>query len=123
VRRILERDFDFSDRLTVISLDTATLAGLRPQRGRFNYQLFGRLGAAAIVVTVPDPTGYRVTVHDVGAQRVLRSEDFPVTAERNSPEWRMAIHGMADEIERWLLGRRGIAQTRIALRAAGFGCT
>jgi TolB protein len=113
VRRILERDFDFSDRLTVISLDTATLSGLRPQRGRFNYQLFGRLGAAAIVQAVPTPTGYRVTVHDVGAQRVLRSEDFPVTAERNSPDWRMAIHGVADEIERWLLGRRGIAQTRI----------
>lgn len=113
VRRILERDFDFSDRLTVISLDTGTLAGLRPQRGRYNYQLFGRLGAAVIVAAQPIPTGYRVTVHDVGAQQVLRSEDFVVRAERNSPDWRMAIHGLADEIERWLLGRRGIAQTRI----------
>lgn len=119
VRRILERDFDYSDRLTVIALDTTTLAGLRPQRGRFNYQLFGRLGAAAIVQTVPIATGFRVTVHDVGAQRVLRAEDFPVSAERNSPAWRMAVHGIADEIERWLLGRRGIAQTRILFARQG----
>jgi len=119
VRRILERDFDYSDRLTVISLDSTTLAGLRPQRGRFNYPLFGRLGAAAIVVTTPIPTGYRVTVHDVAAARVLRADDFTITPARNSPEWRMAIHGVADEIERWLLGRRGIAQTRILFSRRG----
>jgi TolB protein len=119
VRRILERDFDFSDRLTVISLDTTTLAGLRPQRGRFNYQLFGRLGAAAIVAAAPMPGGYRVTVHDVGAQRVLRTQEFTVAAARNSPDWRMAIHGIADEVERWLLGRRGIAQTRIVFVRQG----
>lgn len=113
VRAILERDFDYSDRLTVISLDSATLAGLRPQRGRFNYPLFARLGAAAIVVAVPIEGGYRTTVHDVGAARVLRAEEFPVAAARNSGEWRMAVHGIADEAERWLLGRRGIAQTRI----------
>jgi TolB protein len=119
VRAILERDFDFGDRLTVISLDTATLRGLGPRAGRVNYALFARLGAAAIVLAQPVASGYRVTVHDVAAGRVLQTEQFPVLPARHSPDWRMAVHGIADEIERWLLGRRGIAQTRIVFSRGG----
>jgi TolB protein len=114
VRTILERDLDYSDRFNVISLDTATLAGLTPRRGAgLNYQLFARFGAAAVVTAEPFDGGYRATVHDVAGGRSLASTSFSVLAQRYSPEWRMEIHGIADEIERWILGTRGIARTRI----------
>src|SRR5687767_15556171 len=58
VRTIVQRDLDFGDRVTVIALDSAALRGLTPAAGRrFNYPLFARLGAAAIVRIVPGVGG------------------------------------------------------------------
>lgn len=119
VRTMLERDFDFSDRFTVISLDTATLRGLSPRAGRFNYPLFARLGAAAIVVARPTPEGVRVVLHDVAAARQVGAEEFVLPTPRYAPEWRMAVHGLTDEVERWMLGKRGIARTRILFARGG----
>jgi TolB protein len=113
VRAIVQRDLDYGDRVTVIALDSAALRGLTPAAGRrFNYQLFARLGAAAIVRIVPTAGGYRAEVHDVTARRVLRADTFAVAAARPSGEWRMEIHGMADEIERWITGVKGMARSR-----------
>lgn len=114
VRVIVQRDLDFGDRLTVIALDSAALRGLAPAAGRrINYQLFSRLGAAAIVRIVPAAGGYRAEVHDVAARAPLRSGGFRVGAARSSGDWRMEIHGMADEIEQWITGTRGIARSRV----------
>lgn len=114
VRAIVQRDLDFGDRVTVIALDSAALRGLTPAAGRrFNYQLFSRLGAAAIVRIVPIAGGYRAEVHDVTARAVLRTGELTIASARSSGTWRMEIHGMADEVERWITGVKGMSRSRV----------
>ena len=110
IRTIVERDLDFGDRTTVIP-PTDTSGAL--SRAPLNYALFGRLGAAALVQLAPTPAGVRVTVHDVAKSRVLEQKDFPLPLSPTTPEWRLAVHGVSDEIERWITGVRGIASTRV----------
>lgn len=217
IRTILERDFDFSDRVRPLVLDIVTLQGLTPRRpGEYNYALFAKFGAAAIIQPVRTATGFRVGLYDVNTKKLLQTGNFVVpriprlrtaelsdslrrdmsvgdAAERDSVRAiylaeakakrpvnpkdkrkrrfivrdsvvrdstiraevrsrlsnydearaealrtamepvmrdltfrdsmarvvgqvknRMAVHGIADEIERWITGKRGIAQTRIA---------
>lgn len=114
IRTIVQRDLDYGDRVTVIALDSAALRGLTPAAGRrFNYPLFSRLGAAAIVRITPVAGGYRAEVHDVVARKVLRSDAFALPSTRGSGDWRMEVHGMADEIERWITGVRGMSRSRV----------
>jgi TolB protein len=110
VRAIVQRDLDYGDRVTVIpSTDSAgTLT-----RSPLNYALFGRLGAAALVQLAPTTAGIRAIVHDVAKGRVLEQAEFRLPLSPASPEWRLAVHGVSDEIERWITGVRGIAATRI----------
>ncbi len=120
VRAIVQRNLDFGDRVTVIAPDSATLRGLTPARGRrFNHQIFSRLGAAAIVRIVPVPGGFKAEVHDVAARALLRSDEFGVASSRSSGDWRMEIHGMADEIERWITGTKGMSRSRVLFVRGG----
>jgi TolB protein len=111
VRAILERDLDHSDRVEV--LGRAAFEGTAGAAVRANYPLWRRLGAAAVIQGSMTPTGVQVILHDVGAGRVLETRDFALAGAPASREWRMSVHGVSDEIERWITGRRGIAQTRI----------
>ena len=120
VRTIIQRDLDFGDRVTVIALDSAALRGLTPAAGRrFNYALFARLGAAAIVRIAPVAGGYRAEVHDVTGKALLSSGVFMVASARLSAGWRMEIHGMADEVERWVTGTRGMSRSRVLFVRGG----
>ena len=110
VRAIFARDLDFGDRVTVIAPD-----GGEPPAGALNYALFAKLGAAAVVQAVITPAGaLHVAVHDVQGARVMNVADFPLPATALGPDWRMVVHAASDEVERWITGQRGIAQTRIA---------
>jgi TolB protein len=110
VRAIIERDLDYGDRITVIpSTDSAGALSRAP----LNYALFGRLGAAALVQLSPTTSGIRVAVHDVAKARVLDQAEFRLPLSPVTPEWRLAVHGVSDEIERWITGVRGIASTRV----------
>jgi TolB protein len=110
VRAILARDLDFGDRLTVISADAGP-----PPSGRFNYELFAKLGASAIVqASVTREGSLHVAVHDVAAKRVLNVGDFAFRGAASlSPAWRMTLHRASDEVERWITSVRGVAATRI----------
>jgi TolB protein len=110
IRAIVERDLDHGDRTTVIPATDSTGALARTP---LNYPLFGRLGAAALVQLAPTSAGVRVTVHDVAKARVLDQAEFRLPLSPTTPEWRLAVHGVSDEIERWITGVRGIAATRI----------
>jgi TolB protein len=118
VRTIIQRDFDFSDRFTVIPVDSADPSALRGQGGAVgsgvNYPLFTRLAAAAAVQITPTATGLHVALHDVARARVVNVGDFGLPGAGLSRDWRMAVHRTSDEIERWVTGQRGIAATRIA---------
>jgi TolB protein len=120
IRAILQRDLDYSDRANVIAgeslvMDTASDAG----RGKLNYPLYARLGAAALVQATTTAAGLHVAVHDVRTQKVERVKDFPVSAAGLSPEWRQQVHAIADAIEFWVTGVRGIAASRILYQSGG----
>ncbi len=109
VRAILARDLDFGDRVNVIAPD-----GGEPPSGALNYPLYARLGAAAVVQASITPAGaLHVALHDVVGARVMNVADFPLPAEPLGAGWRLAVHSASDEVERWITGQRGIAQTRI----------
>ena len=118
IRAILERDLDFGDRVTMVGVAGTAAAeaaqSAAPGGGvRVNYELLAKLGIAAIVQPSQTGSGLQVVVHDVAGKRVLQAQDFPLVEAANSRQWRHTLHGIADEIERWITGTRGIAKTRV----------
>jgi TolB protein len=107
LRAILQRDLDYGDRVTALLADVPA-----PGSGTPNYGLYAQLGAAALVQATQTAAGVHVAVHDVANKSVLQVADFPLPATM-SHEWRMAVHGVSDEVERWITGTRGIAQSQI----------
>jgi TolB protein len=118
IRAILERDFDYSDRLTVVSISSADAQLLRVESASgsapLNFPLFAKLGAAGVLQVTPTLTGLHCTLYDVARARVASVEEFRLSRADFSREWRHAVHGVADEVESWVTGQRGIAQTRVA---------
>lgn len=115
ITAMLTRDLDFSDRFSVIA---ARLGG--PATAPPAYAVMAKVGADVAVHAVTLPTGgVRVTLHDVGRQAVIAARDVPLPAPALAPAWRMAVHGVADAVEEWITGERGIAQSRIAFTRDG----
>ena len=113
LRVIVQRDLDYSDRMNVIALDASTLSGLMPAAGeKINFALVGKFGAALLIRLTPTSQGLHVAAYDVSRGQLLQSEHF--LFDRRDRDWRFALHGVADQIEQWVFGKRGIAQTRIA---------
>ena len=113
LRVIVQRDLDYSDRMNVIALDRETLSGLVPSPGeKINFGLVGKFGAALLVRMTPTNTGLHVAAYDVSRGQLLQSEHF--LFDRRDRDWRFVLHGVSDQIEQWVFGKRGIAQTRIA---------
>ena len=110
-RAILARDLDFGDRIEVI--DGSGVSQPAGSNGSVSYGIWKSLGAAALVQVTLMPSLARVAVHDVTAKKVAQSRDFPISSDAGSAAWRMDIHGISDEIERWITGVRGVARTRI----------
>lgn len=110
VTEILTRDLRYSDRFDVLP------AGSAPgQTGVLNYALFSQLGAQGLVEASVMPNGtLHVELHDVTTKFLLQKQDFPLPGAAGRPDWRMAVHGASDQIEQWITGQRGIAQSRIA---------
>lgn len=113
LRVIVQRDLDYSDRMNVIALDGETVAGLSPPAGqKINFPLVAKFGAALLVRMTPTSQGLHVAAYDVSRAQLLQSEHF--LFDRRDRDWRFTLHGVSDQIEQWVFGKRGIAQTRIA---------
>ena len=121
IATVIRRDLDYGDRVTIIGAEAtnAAEAARAGAGGQVNHELFGRLGAAAVVQIAQTATGLQVTLHDVGERRVAQQGTFALPAGVNSPTWRMALHGASDEIERWITGVRGIARTQVLFVRGG----
>ena len=111
VRAIIARDLDFGDRIEVI--DGSGVSPTSSGNGAPSYGIWKSMGAAALVQVTLMPSLARVAVHDVTAKKIAQSRDFPISADVGSGQWRMDVHGISDEIERWITGVRGIARSRI----------
>ena len=113
LRVIVQRDLDYSDRMNVIMLDAETISGLVPPPGqKINFPLIEKFGAALLVRMTPTTQGLHVAAYDVSRGQLLQSEHF--LFDRRDRDWRFTLHGVSDQIEQWVFGKRGIAQTRIA---------
>jgi TolB protein len=110
IKAIIERDLDFSDRFQHVPAISA------PEfDAPLNYALVQRAGAAGVVQSQLLPSGWlRVRLHDVAGKRVMQQTDFPLPSAVNTDAWRLGVHAIADQIEEWVTGERGIAATRIA---------
>jgi TolB protein len=117
---LLSRDLDYGDRVRVITGPSAVPyeAALGQNGSDPNYPLWAQLGAAAVIHASMIPGGIRVRLHDVGQKRLATARDLPLPASIDE-NWRMAMHGVSDEVERWITGTRGVAQTRIAFVRGG----
>jgi len=79
VRTLIQRDLDYSDRVTPLLLDDMTLMGMTPAPGQpYNYGLFSNLGVAGIIEAKRTSGGYQVSLYDVSTQRKLQTRPFPV---------------------------------------------
>jgi TolB protein len=139
VRAIIARDLDYSDRFEVITLPggdsirlsaspttrppagatrrssagaSRTATGTGGAQSTLNYPLYQALGADfALDVTAAGDTTV-ATLHDIaaaGIRRAVRVHLPPPT----DPDFRMAVHRLADQAVQAALGAPGVAATRI----------
>ena len=117
---LIARDLDYGDRVEVIGLPgtpaASSLEGIGPG---VSYPLWKSLNAAAAVQATVTSSGVHVAVHDVTGRKIVQVADFPLPPTGGSAEWRLAVHGVSDEVEQWITGTRGVAQTRILFVRGG----
>ena len=120
VRAILQRDLEYSGRVTVAALSAQELEAPGLAGGtRLDYPLLARLGGNAVVQVTQTGAGLHVAVHDVGKRDLLKVADFPLPSTFPGREWRLALHAVSDELLRWIVGTPGAAATRIAFVRGG----
>lgn len=112
VRAIVQRDFDFGDRVNPIVLDANVERDVSRATGP-NWPLLARLGAAAAVQITPTPSGFHLAVYNVATKQTALIKDYVTSAAPQSRAWRAALHGIADDLEESFTGVRGVARTRI----------
>ncbi|MEZ4413815.1 MAG: hypothetical protein R2910_12575 [Gemmatimonadales bacterium] len=110
VRAIIQRDLDFSDRFEVLPLAPSGSS----VASTINYQLYRTLGAEYGVEVRASAAGAAVRLHDIGGGTVRQEQSFTIPAE-SSPDFRMAVHRISDEVVRWVTGTPGVAATRLLL--------
>ena len=106
IRSILLRDLDYSDRFEVIPL------GSEGSSTTVNYVLLRSLGAdfGVEIADVPGATAIRLHDMKVGAVRKEQRVNLP---SPGSPDFRMAVHRIADEIVRAATGTPGYAASQV----------
>lgn len=109
VRAILHRDLDYSDRFEVVSLPSAEVA--RSSGSSINYRLYRTLGASYGVEVSAAGAGVLIRLHDLEAGAVRR-EQRATLSPQDSPDFRMQVHRLSDEVVRWITGLPGIAASR-----------
>jgi TolB protein len=120
IQAILARDLDYGDRVEVIGLPGSPAASSLQSIGPgVSYPLWKSLNAAAAVQATVTNSGLHVAVHDVTGRKIVQVAEFPLPVMGGSQEWRLAIHGVADVVEQWITGTRGVAQTRILFVRGG----
>ncbi|MGQ0649703.1 MAG: LpqB family beta-propeller domain-containing protein [Gemmatimonadaceae bacterium] len=118
LRAIFERDFDYGDRLNVVALPPAAVPPAN-ENGTFNYPLYSKLGANVVLQVTPTSFGITVVIHDAARGQVARTKAFSLPAPTQTPEWRLAVHSIADDVEQQITGVRGISATRILYVSQG----
>lgn len=116
LRAIIQRDLDFSDRFEMVPVPLMTAAGTA---GRVNYQLYRTQFHADFGVEIaPVVGGVTVRLHDMAQQRVRDQGSFGVPSP-GDPDFRLAVHRIADRIVQWAAGAPGYAASRLTFVSGG----
>lgn len=119
---IIRRDIDYDDRASVVNMSAADSRAFVPVAGKpINFAALAKLGVVWVVHPRATLAGITVTLYDVAAKKAANTSTFPLPSEPNSPSWRMAVHGISDQIGFWMFRTRGAAQTRILFDVQGAG--
>ena len=95
---VVARDLDLGDRINVIALDAAS-ARAAARAGGPNWALLARLGAAAAVQVTPIASGLHLAVYNVGTRQTALIRDYPAPTVSDTRAWRVAVHGLSDDLE------------------------
>jgi Tol biopolymer transport system component len=79
IRTIMQRDFDYGDRISPIVVDPSYSASL-VSSGIPNYAALAKLKARSVVIPRVEPTGVRVAYYDVRNSRLVQESFFSLTA-------------------------------------------
>lgn len=122
LRAMVRRDLDYSDRFEMVQVDDAPGSGTvgrgDPEGGGANLGIYKTLGAQLAVELVEAPAGVTARLHDLNVSKV-RSEQTVGLPPVTDPEYRLAVHRLADEVARWASGTPGIAATRFLFVEGG----
>ena len=112
---IVQRDLQYSDRVTVLGLNASDNALFYDRFRGVSYDYFSGLNASFVVEMIASQGRVSIRVHDVSRRRVLATPDFSLGGTGLGRDWRMAVHNASDSLVAALTeGPRGIAATRIA---------
>ncbi|MFI5235596.1 MAG: hypothetical protein ACHQXA_07800 [Gemmatimonadales bacterium] len=106
VGAILRRDLDYSDQFEM------TPGAVNPHVGPVNDALYRGMGAAYAIEVTGVAGATAIRLHDLVAAQV-REDHIAVLPGVGAPDFRMAVHRVADEVVRWVTGQPGIAASRI----------
>ncbi len=120
IEQILRQDLDYSDRFEL----TLTASDYEPGDA-LNLALWKERGADWVLQggLRPGPAGgslIRLVLHDAVYGQVRNEQIFVLPAE-GDPNFRMAVHALADQVVLWATGNPGAAATRIAFVLEGRG--
>jgi len=112
VEAILARDLRYSDRFEVVDSMPRNVLG-----EGIDYRLWDQLGATWLLSGQVEGSGdgyiLVLELHDVVYAQSRRRARFPLP-EPLSPDFRMAVHRVSDEVVEWITGDPGMAASRIA---------
>jgi TolB protein len=120
IQAIVQRDLGFGNRVRVIVIPDSMAEAIRGKSGAAGdakpmaYGVFKALQAVAVVQATNTPHGLHVALYDVAHAKVNTVSEFPLPPDTLSRAWRLAVHRVSDEVERWVTGVQGIAATRVA---------
>jgi TolB protein len=117
VRAIVRRDLDYTDRFEMIAGELSS-GGTDGGGGPVNYPLYKTLGAQLGVELTEAPGGVTARLHDIGLQKARNQQTFALPPATD-PDYRLAVHRVADEVARWASGTPGIAATRFLFVSEG----
>ncbi|MGH7590003.1 MAG: TolB family protein, partial [Gemmatimonadales bacterium] len=106
VGTIIQRDLDYSDQFEMIP------GAVNPHDGPVNEGLYEAMGASYAVEVTGVAGAVDIRLHDLVAKQV-RQDRIAVLPGLAAPDFRMAVHRVADEIVRWITGQPGIAATQV----------
>lgn len=124
VRTILQRDFNFGNRVLPLNSDPNLLGSALSAGGSPNYSLFAKMKARSLVIPRVEATGVIVSYHDIATRRLVKEAFFPL---HSIPALRPALlrdsvlraHEAKDQHTQSALARTAFLKDSLSVAAQG----